>query len=60
MKEIGYQPNIIARQFYTQKTNLVGLIFPYYLKLWKQLFWKHPPKQLHLQVLDVFRTYIPH
>lgn len=28
MKEIGYQPNIIARQFYTQKTNLVGLIFP--------------------------------
>ena len=28
MKEIGYQPNIIARQFYKQKTNLVGLIFP--------------------------------
>ena len=32
MKEIGYQPNIIARQFYTQKTNLVGLLITHSLR----------------------------
>lgn len=28
MKDLNYRPNIIARQLYQQKTNLVGMIFP--------------------------------
>lgn len=28
MKELEYRPNVIARQLFKQKTNLVGLVFP--------------------------------
>ncbi|MCG4779223.1 LacI family transcriptional regulator, partial [Eggerthella lenta] len=28
MQELDYRPNIIARQLYKQRTDLVGMIFP--------------------------------
>ena len=28
MQELNYQPNVVARQLYNKKTNLIGLIFP--------------------------------
>ncbi len=28
IKELNYQPNVVARQLYNKKTNIIGLIFP--------------------------------
>ncbi|MGX4685354.1 LacI family DNA-binding transcriptional regulator [Vagococcus sp. JNUCC 83] len=28
MEELNYQPNVVARQLYNKKTNIIGLIFP--------------------------------
>ena len=28
MKELNYQPNVVARQLYQKKTQLIGLLFP--------------------------------
>ncbi|RHH69095.1 MULTISPECIES: LacI family DNA-binding transcriptional regulator [Vagococcus] len=28
MEELNYQPNVVARQLYNKKTNIIGLVFP--------------------------------
>lgn len=28
MEELNYQPNVVARQLYKKKTNIIGLLFP--------------------------------